>query len=476
MVEFSNTQDVDNPVLPCQQGNLFLNCLPLDAPAVEFSVNGKSTGALPTGLTYKLENSLEGTISRLTFTHLDTGREITLIEDLDEFTQNRPEDVGVFVGTEDQLPPAPAAPPTESRLDRARRLLRTRDMPSPVTYGDELSRLERIINSGNADNDTRTALDKLLTEIENHAIANGYIDPITDEEDVMLLEVPAWLEPFVTEGDFDIEKLNDEAIKPIAIAIAGSIELIDERSGIAWVKAKTSGAVDLSLGGTTTVPFAAEMIDMLRHGENRAFLREAIKLTRQPHGRVGRIWRNAGGKLMVSFRGYAGLRHFITGTAYGMANSKVSVLAGAINNSTNWAGGAIRSVAGRIPVISYLIVGTIDLVEWWAEDEATLYDLAAMLFVDIAKIAISTMVATGTAIALVAFAGIPIIAVVAGGIAAGIVVGFAMDFADTQFDITANVKTLANEAGASLEQFMQRREQDISITDPELYEGMMTAP
>ena len=38
------------------------------------------------------------------------------------------------------------------------------------------------------------------------------------------------------------------------------------------------------------------------------------------------------------------------------------------------------------------------------------------------------------------------------------------------------LKDFAGEAGPSIEQFMQRREQDISVTDSELYEGMMTAP
>ena len=477
----STTQEIDNPICPCQQGNLFLCRLPLDAPALSFSVNGNDTGALPTDLIYRLENTLEGTTSRLSFTHLDSGREITLIEDLDQFTQNRPEDVGVFIGTEDQLPPTPSAPPTESRLDRARRLLRTRDMPSPVTYGDELSRLERIINSGNADNDTHAALDNLLTEIENHAIANGYIDPPTGEEDLYALEVPAWIQPYISEGEFNFEDFTEEQIRPYAIAIASGLRLIDDATGLQALADMTGGSVDFTVAGTNTVPLAVELVDMLSRGQNRAFLRDVIRMGAT--GRIGKIWRNANGTLLLSFRGNAGLRPFLSGTVYGVANAKVSVISSAVQNSRQWAG-VLRSVGGRIPVISYVIVGAFDVAEWLAQPaaERELSDLAGQLIVDISKVALATIAGAAVGAALIALgtagviASLPIIAIVAAGIGASIVAGVLLDMADARWGITQKVKDFAGEAGPSIEQFMQRREQDISVTDSELYEGMMTAP
>ena len=465
MVEFSNTQEIDNPTLPCQQGNLFLNCLPLDAPSVEFSVNGKNTGTLPTGLTYKLENSLEGTTSRLTFTP-DGGKEITLIEDLDQFSKGRPEDVGVFIGAEDQLPPARSASPKESRVERARRLLRTRDMASPLTYGDQLNRLERIINSGNADNDTYTAFDNLITEIENRAIANGYIDPPTGEEDLYALEVPAGLQPYISEGEFNFEDFTEEQIRPYAITIASGLRLIDEATGLQALADMTGGAVDFTVAGTNTVPLVTELIDMLSRGQNRAFLRDVIRMGES--GRIGKVWRNANGTLLMSFRGNARLRSFLTGTTYGVANTKVSIISSAVKNSRQWAG-TLRSVGGRIPLISYVIVGTFDVAEWLAKPAAKreLSDITGQLIVDISKVALSAIAGAAVGAGLIALgttgtiASLPIIAIVAAGIGASIVVGVLLDTADTQWGITQKVKDIAGEADPSIEQFMQGRAADI---------------
>jgi hypothetical protein len=69
-----------------------------------------------------------------------------------------------------------------------------------------------------------------------------------------------------------------------------------------------------------------------------------------------------------------------------------------------------------------------------------------------------------------------ILLIIGAGLFAGVAVGVALDMIDSSFGITGHVKSLAGEFGASLEQFMQRREPDISVRDYDLYEGMMTAP
>lgn len=363
------TQKIDTPPYPCQKGNLFFCTLPLDAPALSFSVNGKDTGALPTDLIYRLENSLEGTTSRLSFIHLDTGREITLIEDLDQFTQSRPEDVGVFIGTEEQIRPC---------------------------------------------------------------------------------------------------------------AIVSGLRLIDDAAGLRALADASGGTIDFTVAGTNTVPLAVELIDMLSRGQNRAFLRDVIRMGSS--GRIGKIWRNANGTLLLSFRGYSGLRPFLSSMTYGVNNAKVSIISSAVQNSRQWAG-ILRSVGGRIPVISYVIVGVFDVAEWLAQPaaERELSDLAGQLIVDISKVAISTIAAAAAGAAVIAVAGAfsisaPILFIIGAGILAGIAVGVALDMVDARFGITGHVKNLAGEFGPSLEHFMQRRSPDISITDPELYEGMTTAP
>lgn len=140
---------------------------------------------------------------------------------------------------------------------------------------------------GLACNDTHAALDNLLTEIENHAIANGYIDPPTGEEDLYALETPAWLQPYISEGEFNFEDFTEEQIRPYAIAIARGLRLIDDATGLQALANMTGGAVDFTVGGTNTVPLVAELLDMLGRGQNLAFVREVIRLGK--NGRIGRI-------------------------------------------------------------------------------------------------------------------------------------------------------------------------------------------
>lgn len=95
MNDFSSTQEVDDPCVPCQQGNWFL--ADFSSPQkLQFSVNGQSTGKLPNNTPYKLPNTLSGTTSRLAFS--GQGRNITLAENLSTFSRTKPEESGVLVG------------------------------------------------------------------------------------------------------------------------------------------------------------------------------------------------------------------------------------------------------------------------------------------------------------------------------------------------------------------------------------------
>lgn len=463
---FSPTRDIDNPVLPCQQGNLFLNRLPLDAPPFSCSVNGLNTGPLPTDLIYKLGNSLDGTANRLTITP-HGAREITLIEDLKQFSQNKPEDVGVYVGVlQEQTSNSASTPAGESRTDRAFRLLREYDMPSPITYTDQLRTYENRIAHGNADNDTYIARNNLLTEIEDHAIQNGFMDVPTGEEDLYALEVPEWLKPSLMEGTFNLEKFTEEELHPIALAVANGLHLVDEATLMQALSDKTGGNIDFTLRGTNTVPLAAELVDMLRRGENRSFLRELIK--HRGGIQLGKVWMNANGNLLLSFRGYAGVRQFLNATTYAVSNSKVSIISSAIRNSHNWAG-SLKSLGGRIPIISYVIVGTFDVAEWLAqpEGERELSDLTGQLIVDISKVAISTLAATisaAGAITLAASAGLllPVYMIIGAGILGGVIVGITLDTLDTSFGVTDEVKEISAQFGLDLETFLEKKQNQVA--------------
>ncbi|MGR2737313.1 hypothetical protein ACUY1T_02555 [Billgrantia sp. Q4P2] len=456
MAEFSTTQRVCDPVLPCQRGNLFLNALPLeaDSPVLMCTVNGNDTGPLPNGLMYRLPNSLEGTANSLT---LSTGsRDFTLFENLDGFLRTRPEDVGVYIGPMEPMDAASPPPPGPSRTERALYLLRTYDMPRALTHRQEIETLQQRVDLGIADNDTHAALDTLLRQVEDTARELGYVDPPIGQEDLYVFALPNNFAIRFTEGEYDLDALPEQHLQKFVIAIAHGLQLIDEASGLQALRDGTDGAVDFTLTGTNLAPLALELTDMLRRGENRAFIREVARLG--GNGRIGKVWRNAQGTMMLSFRGYAGLRQFLTATAYGVANPRVAVISTAVQNSQGWAG-TLRSVGGRIPVISYIIIGTIDVVEWLAAPatERELADLVGTLIVDIAKVAAATIAATVTAAALVLF-GAPLFLIVSAGIGAGLVVGMALDGLDGLFGFTSKVQELARETEAGLEEFLRYRE------------------
>lgn len=183
---------------------------------------------------------------------------------------------------------------------------------------------------------------------------------------------------------------------------------------------------------------------------------------------------------MVSFRGYAGLRSFLNSSAYGVSNTKVSVISSAVRNSNHWAG-TLRSVGGRIPIISYVIVGAIDVVEWLAlpEAEQDLSDLLAILFVDISKIAISVITAAALAVLIVTSA--PVWLVVGAGILVSVAVGILLDVVDNAFGITGKVQDLTNKVESSIESFAETMMEGVAsveefMTHANPGDGKITGP
>lgn len=143
-------------------------------------------------------------------------------------------------------------------------------------------------------------------------------------------------------------------------------------------------------------------------------------------------------------------------------SSKISVISTAIQNSNNWAG-TLKSAGGRLPVISYVFVGAVDVGQWLQDpaSERDLSDLIATLFVDMTKIAISAIVGAVAAAALVAF--IPAWAVVSAGIGAAVVVGIGLDMLDNWLGISDGVKDIFDWIGDAIDPVMKKTEVELAL-------------
>ena len=424
---FSQTQQADNPVTPCQQGNVFAAFCPKGAPALTAYVNGQAVTVPQMGPLTKNGLTLDQTIGAL---ELQIGSQRrTIISDLAGFEINKPEEVGLALGMLDAEPV-----PTGNQLHEQGQM---REYPQ--------------YNANQAESD----------DVYNLAIP------------------PALISLAPEEGVIDIETADEETIRWLAVSIVTVLGRIDETTGARALANATNNDIDFTLLGTNAVPLAIELIDMLKNRDNRAFLREIFK-----NGtKLSKVWTNASGNLMVSFRGYAGLRSFLNSSAYGVSNTKVSVISSAVRNSSHWAG-TLRSVGGRIPIISYVIVGAIDVVEWLAlpEAEQDFSDLLAILFVDISKIAISVIAGTAAA-AFVVFAAVsaPVWVVVGIGIFASVAVGVLLDVVDNAFGITGKVQDLANKVESSIESFAETMMEGVAsveefMTHANPGDGKITGP
>ncbi|WP_341486060.1 hypothetical protein [Thioclava sp. GXIMD4215] len=100
MADFSSTNEIDNPCLPCQQGNIFLADYDsaARAPNLTGTVDGRSTPVLQTGEAYTLLNTPEGTANKLLIEVDGTTTEVIAnIKDFGDVI--KPSDFRVFVKT-----------------------------------------------------------------------------------------------------------------------------------------------------------------------------------------------------------------------------------------------------------------------------------------------------------------------------------------------------------------------------------------
>lgn len=449
MSGFSSTQSADDPDCGCEQGNLFLADFPMGSAVpgeLSFSVNGAETGPLPTGEILTFPNTLAGTTSTLA---VSVGsRDIELIENIDDYNVVRPEDVGVYVGPLEVNGRGSSGAAPVNRTARALELLQTYSMASPITRSDQIRQLQNQIDAGYSDNDTEVALNTLIREVEDDAIAAGFLEPVGGDEDIVMLEVPPAIEGQVSEIECNVETASDSMLRQVAITLACGMGIIDQATGAAGLSAATGGGVDFTIGGTGTVPLIVDLRKLLASNEFKSFLRQVVKITTS--GRLVKIFRNVQGKLIAAFPGTASMRDILRYTGV-----KLSVMGGAVKGSSTWRAGA-KVVARGIPVLSYVIVGAIDVVEWMAlpDEERTLANLAGQLIPDMAKVAISSIVG-GLALGAVVFFGGPVLVAMAVGIGVGVFAGILLDTLDSAFGVTDAIKRELGQFGA-LEPSMRR--------------------
>jgi len=203
------------------------------------------------------------------------------------------------------------------------------------------------------------------------------------------------------------------------------------------------------------LPAAAEMKTALKNN-NRQFIFDALK--RLSVGKESKdilkftIRKSKTGKTLIIFKGYSGLRSFLTATTYSTNNIKVGIISTATDiKSASRAGGlstaglataktAVKGLGG----FGFALVATFDIAEFMLSDDPlnNWSDLYVTLGIDAVKTVIAT--AAGLIVgAIIIGSGIGIV-VVAGGIAAAVLTSFALEAGDRKYNVTQKAQNMVN--------------------------------
>lgn len=289
-----------------------------------------------------------------------------------------------------------------------------------------------------------------------------FVAGASDEEEVINIAVPNDQVSIIPgDGTVDIESCDAATADSIAEVIAGAIASIDS-NGLAQIKSSRNSYVDMTFSGTNTPPMIVQAIDEMRKGGGIAFLRRVI---RQGVATI-KIWTNSIGIKMVSFRAIPGLKPTIAKTPWVVSGLKKFAIIGTVVKDTQMWSRTSQAVARKLPVVSYIFVGAVDWAEWAAQSaiECDLSDLMATLFIDMSKLALSTIGgAVMTAIAIgFGVVGAGTFAAVILGVGAAVAVGVALDALDEYFDISIRIKALFDRVGDNLNPTMTRCEEEHS--------------
>ncbi|HEY0710099.1 MAG TPA: hypothetical protein VGG33_25030 [Polyangia bacterium] len=100
----------------------------------------------------------------------------------------------------------------------------------------------------------------------------------------------------------------------------------------------------------------------------------------------------------------------------------------------------------RATVISFIVVAAIDVVAELLKDDFSLRRLGVQLSVDVVKLVVSGLAAVGvSALIATGVLSMPVWAIVAGGMAVGLAVGWGLDKLDERFAITESLQRKAEE-------------------------------
>ncbi len=274
-------------------------------------------------------------------------------------------------------------------------------------------------------------------------------------EDVLLVEVPAAFAGLGPgEGEFDLDMAPDSTLHWIALSILIGIEAIDEATGVAALSDATGGVVNLTMTGTDGAPFVAEMITFMRANNTRA----ALRVIARHAGETIKVMRNGAGALMVALRVQAGIaRQLSTGIAAALTRARLANVAAGTKGALGASAGV--NAASRAPVIGFVIVGAVNVIEWYA-NPASRGDwslLVSTLFVDFSALAIAggvaSVVATGIVAALGGAAALTLggaVLVAAVGIGVGLVVGVGLSWLANRIGAVPLVDRVLTEVGTAL--------------------------
>ena len=210
------------------------------------------------------------------------------------------------------------------------------------------------------------------------------------------------------------------------------------------------------------LPTVGEAQNALK-ANNRSFIYDAFRKLK-----VGKdkqdilrfyIKKSKTGANMIVFKGYSGLRGFLTGTRYGIDNMKVgmiasasSVYAAATSVGLGAAAKTTASTAGKsLGGIGFGIVAAFEIAEWLTSDDP--FNNWSDLWIGLGSSAIKAVVATaaglaiGAGIIFLSASAAPAIAVIAIGAVTVIGISFGLEALDSRFQITNRAKGYMNELG-----------------------------
>lgn len=210
------------------------------------------------------------------------------------------------------------------------------------------------------------------------------------------------------------------------------------------------------------LPTVGEVQNALKMN-NRGFIYDALRKLK-----VGKdkqevlkfyIKKSKTGANMIVFKGYSGLRSFLTGTRYGIDNMKVGMIASASSvyaaASSAGLGAAAKttvSTAGKsLGGIGFGIVAAFEIAEWLTTDDP--FNNWSDLWIGLGSGAIKAVIATAAGLAVGGLliagsaAAAPAIAVIGIGIIAVVGISFGLEWLDRKYEITDRAKGYINELG-----------------------------